>query len=610
MPRTRSQRSRKGSARRPVLRRSLAATALASIVMAGLVAATVPSTVAPTVAAWNDTEWDQATIGTDSFACGTDKNYTSSASGRFLSGSLVGTDLDTVAGVAGVSATKSGLTNAAVTPTTALRLGTQTTDVETFGNPLLVSALQGVAGIDLTGMIQLGLPLGSAGALNQYAQVTSTGKSAGASGLVSNSGAMDVTSGAPSNALPEPATISLARLLSKDISAVDLRVGAVAASSQLDWCAQLENQLWGDKTMTEAVRDYNIASLDLRVQSPLVSDLVGSVSSTVTGLEDALAALVRMDGPLAGTIRSTVGASSLLTVPLMGTLVPGTITGQVTVGNVDLTTVKQLLSSPLTDGTVTIDLATGTVTMNLATLLGDTAKGIKDLDPNTELVLNARVVNELNARVGTLLDSWTSRVVVALTAAEQAVLAAPVTVATSINLTLLGSDVAALDIRLRNTDPTDVSPMTVRDVINGTAALQVTSRVVGSQILGGLLAGVAALAAGVTTDLVAPTKALLSTSLVTPVTTLGSGLAAATLPVVTALAGVVNSLPSIVSLRVNVQPDKPKAPAGPSFVSATGQSSAEYRVSALRVGLLDGLGAPVAAVYLATATSGVNTRVR
>ena len=600
MPRTRSQRSRRGSARRPVLRRSLAATALASIVMAGLAAATIPSAVVPTVASWNDTEWDHATIGTDSFTCGTDTNYTSSASGRFLSGSLVGTNLDTLAGVAGVNATKSGDANATVTPTNALRLGTQTAGVETFGNPLPITALNGVVGLDLTGL-SLNLPVGSAGALNQYAQVTSTGKSAGASGLVSNSGAIDVTSGTPSNALPEPATISLGNVLPTSVSAVDLRVGAVAASSQLDWCAQLENQLWGDKTMTEAVRDYNIASLDLRVKSPLVSNLVGSVSSTVTGLENAIGRLQGTGvGSIANTIQGTVSSSSLL-----GALVPGAMTSTVTVGPVDLAATKALLTTPLTDGTVTIDLAAGTVSANLAALLGDSVQGINNLDPNTELVINARVVNELNARVGTLLNTWTTTVVTALATTQQAVLAAPVTVATSINLQLATLDVAALDIVLRNTSPTT----TVGDLISGSAALQVTSRVLGSDVLGAVQAAVAPLATAVTTDLRGPMVALMSGRLVTPVTTLGSDLAAATVPVVTALAVVIDSLPSIVSLRVNVQPDKPNAPAGPSYVRATGQASAEYRVSALRVGLLDSVGS-VAAVYLATATSGVNTRVR
>ena len=292
-----------------------------------------------------------------------------------------------------------------------------------------------------------------------------------------------------------------------------------------------------------------------------------------------------------------MGSSSLL-----GPLVPGAITGTVNMGPFDLTAVNDLLTTPLSDGTVTVNLTEGTISVNLASLLGDSVHGINDLAPNSELVLNAAVLNSLTARVGALLDAWTASVTAAL---QTAVRAAPLTVDTSIALSLrvlgLPVDVVRLDVDLPTT--------TVGDVLDGRAALTASTTILREDLLSGLLTGVAALATGLTNDLVAPTKALLSKSLVSPVTTVGSRLAVATVPVVTALAVVIDSLPSLVSLRVNVQPDKPNAPVGPSFVAATGQSSAEYRVSALRVGLLDSVGS-VAAVYLATATSGVNTRVR
>ncbi|MFC5928049.1 hypothetical protein D6T64_10100 [Cryobacterium melibiosiphilum] len=585
--------------------RSLAGTALAAVLAASLLVVTVPGPTAPTMASWNDAEWTSGSLGTDSFDCGADTNYSTTASARFLSGSLLGTNLDSVAELAGVTATRNVSGAAPVTPTTSLVLATGDPATDAYANPLPASALNGVVGLDLTGLT-LGLPGGSAGALNQYARVSTDGTSAGASGLVNNSGGVGVTAGTPSSELPESATLSLAQALPVVSGVTDARleIGAVAASSQLDWCAALLSQVWGDGTISGVTRDYGIAGLDLVVDSPLVSDLVGSVNGTIAGLEAAVTDLSGTNGLINSTIRSALLASGLL-----GTLGLGSITGTVTVADPQLASaVGTLLTTPLSDGTVTINLVDGTVAVNLATLLGDSTQGINNLAPNTELVLTSAVLNPLAARVGALLDAWTVNVTAAVT---DAVNAAVLSVESSVTISLppvlgVAVEVLRLDIGLRNVNAGDTSSTTVGDVLAGRAALAIVPTTLGVG-----LGGVTALVTGLTASLVAPVSTLLTTQLLTPVSSLGAALAAASAPIVTALGSVVAALPSLLSLAVNVQPDQAGALPGPGYSAAVPpRTSAEYRVSALRIGLLDSVGsAGFVYAHLATATAGVNARL-
>ncbi|MFC5928044.1 hypothetical protein D6T64_10075 [Cryobacterium melibiosiphilum] len=81
------------------------------------------------------------------------------------------------------------------------------------------------------------------------------------------------------------------------------------------------------------------------------------------------------------------------------------------------------------------------------------------------------------------------------------------------------------------------------------------------------------------------------------------------------LSGLFAALPGVLTLTVNVQPDQADAPPHPPYQAANPpDSSAEYRVSALRIGLLDSApgsvaGSELASVTLATASAGANARL-
>ncbi|QSB24329.1 choice-of-anchor G family protein [Curtobacterium sp. 24E2] len=422
--------------RRPLhLRRGRIAVVTGIVVAAAL----VTPTAVPSTASWSDREWAHGAVGTSSFDCGTDADYTSTASSRFLGGSIAGIDLDDVATVRGVDVAKTGAAPASVEPATAPELGTGGRPfTQAFGNPLDVGLLGDVAGIDLTGL-GLGLPAGSAGAVNQVATASGTGEAVAASGLVADSGGVLVTPTTPSGDLPDPASITLGRALPgiADVTDVGLDVGAVGASAQLAGCDAISEDVWGgvvqrtlatnlraavqqvaaDSGPAGLERDYGIASLDLRVDSPLVGALVTAVNDTVVQLDAAVDALGGQDGVLARTIdQGVLGVLGGLT----GSLGLGTIGGTVEITGPDLAgAVAPLLAEPVQDagGTLSLDLSAGSVRVDLAHLLGDDEHGLNDLPPNHEVVLDAVTLGALADRLGQVVDAWAGKITTALTTA-------------------------------------------------------------------------------------------------------------------------------------------------------------------------------------------------
>jgi hypothetical protein len=564
-----------------------------------LAAATTVGAVGLTNASWATQEWTTAALGTQG-ACGADTGFTTTASGRFLGGSLLGTNLDALAALQSASASRAAAAPPLATPAGAVHVPAGPTD-DTYLNPLNVTAL-GAIGIDLSGLT-LGLPIGSAGAVNQYARVTSTGYSAGAAGLVSDSGGLRVTPTTPANQLPQPASIGLASLLPvSGIANLALKVGAVGASSTLDWCAAMHAAQWGGAPTTGSTRSYGIAGLGLALDSPLVAALTAAVSSTVSSVDTAVSGLVGPTGSIASTLQSRL-------TTLLGSLGLGGYTAAVSVSGLDLhTTVDPLLTQKLTDGVVTIDLSNGHVGVDLAKLLGG-VDGLNSLPPNTQLVINAPVANALVARVGALLDTWTTTVLAALTAAIRA---ATLNIAITADAQVAGIDVIQLGI---------TGAVGLGAVLDGTATLAVTADVlpllplvqatVDAALTGlglGTLSTVAsALVSPLATGLLAPVTTLLATTLVGLVTTLGATLATVTAPLVTALSAVFSGLPGILSVMVNVQPDQVGAPAGSTFTAGVApHQSPQYTVSALRLGVLDAVGGATTFVTLATASAGAN----
>lgn len=575
-----------------------------TLAILAVAAVTVPSLTAST-AAWNDTEWVHGeALGTDSMICGVDQDFDAAASGRFLSGELVGLDLDTVASLKGMDLTLAG-GSLTVDPPGAQNLGA-TPPTYAYANPLVLGVIGDVVTLDLTGL-GVGLPDGSAGAVNQYARVSGFGDdTAGAAGLVTNSGAVMVTPTTPDDELPDPARITLAPLLTGVlgpgvVDAVDLEVGAVASSSVLDGCEALVSQVWGDGLISGSTRDYGIASLGLNVDAPVVGDLVSTVNAGV--------------GTIGAAVDSLLGSSGLISNAILADLelaLPGVlttaVTGNVTLSGLDLPgAVSTLLTTPLTDGVVTVDLQVGTVDVDLDALLGS----LNEQAPNTELVLNDTVLNPIITRAGALLDAWTTQIVNALT---QELREATLTIALSAVVSAPG-----VPPLLPGLDVLDVSigyTGTVGAVLDGTASFAISAEAAG--VVSTINTLLAALGLPTVDDLITTVNGLsstlvtsvanaITTTAVGAITTLGSQLATATTELVSLLSSIVGALPNVVSLMVNVQPDQPGAPPGSAYLPGTDSSTPEYTVSALRIGLVDALGS-VAHVLFATSTAGPVSR--
>jgi hypothetical protein len=555
--------------------------------VAAVVAVAVPG-VATSTASWKDQEWTHGAVGTSAFRCGTDDDYTSRSASRFLSGTLADTDLDSVATVKGVDVTKTGTTGATVDPATAPEITNDRTTAA-FGNPLDVGLLGDVLGLNLTGL-SVGLPAGSAGAVNQIARSTATGKSTAAAGLVNDSGGLLVTESTPPDQLPEPATLDVGQALPavSGVTDVGLEVGSVGSAAQLDGCALLEDQIWGTTTaaartttssgalartaMTVAaapaphvVRDYGIASLDLRIDSPLVRSLTQSVNNTASSIDQNVTALAGTNGRLSQTIQQNIVGA------LTNGLGLGTVSGTVAVDGTRLApALTPVLTQPLTDGTLTVDLANGSVRVDLAHLLGDDAKGLNDLPPNTEIVLDADLLNELTARLGTLLNTWTQRVITLVTTLLHGL---TITIALNVNLNLLGVPLVQLNIRMDSG---------VGALIAGQSSITVGTTLLGLNL--GLLTGViSALVTGLVNGLPAVILSTVQANLTTPVGTLGTTLAGTVRPILTAVSSVLSFLPGLLSLTVNVQEEQAGARDGTAVRTGT------YSIAALRIQLLSAL---------------------
>lgn len=582
--------------------RSLLRARRAPLVAAGVAVALVTGAVTPGIvpvaAAWTDREWAKGGVATEDVACGTDTGFTTTASARFLRGSLLSLPLDTVAGVAGLSAVDDAAPGSQRTPSTAPSLGSGA-----YANPLAITAISGAAALDLTGL-SAGLPAGSAGALNQYVRVSETGTSTAASGLVSDSGGVGVTSGTAAS-LPGRATISLARVLpaTTDITRGDLAVGAVASRATLDWCSARRSALWGDGSVDGVTRDYGIAGLELRLASPVVGGVATAVGSTTTTVLPAAAtALSGTTGGIATSVGTALDG-------LIGGLLRTGLSGGVTITGLGAATtaVAPLLTAPLrsADGSVAIDLAAGTVLVDLAALTGRGAEGLNGLPPNSELVLSAPVVNAISARVGALMDARTVEIQAALTSALRGVRVS-IDLSTRVR-TVLGIPVMDVAVEYDGT---------LAELTGGTRPIVVTTDVLSlssvlNPVLGALGLGsidlLSAAVRGLSTSLVSTLTTTVGTLLVAPVTTLGATLATLSGRLVTAVAAVVDPLPSLLSVMVNVQPDRPGAPPGSVAVPGDGRNtSPERSVTALRIGLVDAV-APAAGpsvVELATSTAG------
>lgn len=572
-----------------------------AVIRAALAAATgmllvVPLGITATTANWNDAEWvhDDA-LGTGVLDCAQNPALESRSRGTFLAGELLGVDLDAIAQLDDMRLTVRPDGGAVPDPANALNLGSPP-PTSTFANPLNVGEL-GIAGVDLTGF-SVGLPGAALGAANQWTQGAPTGRAAGASGLINDSGAVLVSDTTPDSDLPRPATIDITALLPTvaGLNAARLEVGAVAARSQLNGCAALLDQVWGvPAAQPIAQRAYGIAGLGLVLDAPAVGALTGAVTTTVGQLETAVAGLT------GGAISEALSETLRLRV---STLASTQTTGTVTITGLDLrSTVAPFLALQLRGNGFTIDLANGRILVDLERLTGP----LNNAAPNTQLVLNAGVVNAITAEAGALLDAWATDVTAAL---RSAIRNAQVSVALTVKVTAANYDLATVKLALTSTignvvDGNVAVGVSLSDVPTGPIVTVINAALaaIGVPSLSVILVALSPAQSGpaLTTSL----TSLLTTRLLNPVTTLGTTLSTLSAPVVTVLATVLNALPSVVSVMVNVQPDVSGAPPGSTYTLPTARSTAEYAVTALRLGLADfATPSDIAHVLFATGSAG------
>jgi LPXTG-motif cell wall-anchored protein len=183
------------------------------------------------------------------------------AEARFLTGSVVGEDLDDVVSLHGASSAHRGD-------------GAPVADTNPLGLDVLRQTL-----LDIDGGIQVEplRDLAELGLVNQYATSGPSGQAGAGTGLVADNGAIGTGKEA---GYPETATIHLTDLLGSNVTDsvadVDLVVEAVSAIAQVDPRAGLNTT------------DYEIAGMYLEISVPLLVDLLADLGSGLGGGEECV----------------------------------------------------------------------------------------------------------------------------------------------------------------------------------------------------------------------------------------------------------------------------------------------------------------------------------
>lgn len=296
---------------------------------------------------------------------------------QFLSGSLLGVNLDNVASLEGAHA-QADADDAPMT----------------VKDPLEVKALNTVtvgdgssAQTDLGGVVQLG-------AVGQYATAAKDGTSAAQTGAVQNDGGVGVGQDQPMDG--GNANLDLSKLLgsgfANNITNLQLAINAVAAKAASDG--------------KDASGDYSLDGVDLTFTSPAISQLTEKVNSALDAVTNRLADLGGADGLLAGDLNKALTALN----PALN-LVGGNadVTASVDTGDLHKL-VQDLLQEQYGSKGITFNLETGVVTLDLAKLLGE---NLNDLAPGTELIDGSILdpaLNSVTTQVSGIADQVVDRV--------------------------------------------------------------------------------------------------------------------------------------------------------------------------------------------------------
>lgn len=597
--------------------RFLALALAALVVTSGAVGAT------PSLASWTDVEHVRSeTAAAD---CTVSGSVDSTAWGRMLTGTLLGTDIDPVAAIDGITVENldPALTSSATTSAVPSDLGSDAWSADLALSVL--SALDVGAGIPL--------PFDSdTGTYTQYGRATSDGISVGASGAVTAATGGLASLDDPGTATPRLASLSLSTLFGAalpglgvdpaDLADAELRIGTVGAIAELDSCASL----WaGSAPGADLLRDYLVQDLGLALTSATVTDVATEIRASVTDLETTLDALAPAGTAITGAALAAVQSSlaSILDLDLLGVDISLASLDGATIGvDFDLDPVVAAVSGELTDGVVTIDLTSGLVHADLAALFDaaySSSGGLNGLPANTS-VLTAPVLAELSNRAGALLTEFIDLTL--QPALDAALDAATVTVELDATLrtqaTVLFTTVNVLGLDLHSEitgtvggftgmpgAPTPVVATTVTEASPG--ILTTLLALLGIDLSSLTTAVVGAIAAPLVTDLVPVVGTQVVTPLLATATTATTSsvasLTTVTVPAfLVALDPVLAAVRTLLDVTVNAQPDQAGSVGEPD-----GAVAGRWYQSALHVGVVDGAAASVAEFYLANASVGPNS---
>lgn len=599
-----------------------AALAGAVVALAAVVATTG---VRGSAAAWTDREWDAAALA--ALDCALPGTGTSTGTGRLLGGTLLGVDVDGVAEVHGVTVTNDGVT---ATPDPATADAVVGSSGLAFQDSLTVTALES---LQVEAGNLLVLPLATdAGVYGQYARADRMVGSAGAAGLVTDSGGIDLGPfTAPADERPELGSLRLGALLEEALGAplasavasgvtdLSLEVGAVAGAAVLDGCAAA----WSGDGYAALDRDYAIAGLGLGVESPLVGGLVTAVDGVLEGVQSTVDGLSGDAGLVSGILSGVTGVLS----GVLGAVGVSAPTASLAV-TVDLSAARQLLTSSIADdaGILDVDLRGGAVRIDLDALVGEVygSDGLNGLPPNTQLLLDGAAVAAVEDALTDAVGEWVGGVVGAV---ETALGAARVAVVIDLPLrvTLLGIPVTLGVLNL------DVSA-SLADLLDGDAVVDVrmdrTEGLCALAVVGALACStVTALLDGLTATLLDSVALTVGTLVGDALGTLADGLPGALDTALDApVAGVLGVLDAtlsglfgpaaLLSVLVNAQNDPDPAAAGagpepPSWSDIPGDpddvpfATGRYDVAALLITVVGALDA----VELALARGSVGGNV-
>lgn len=594
------------------------ATVLALAVPAVLVGAVL---VPASSASWVDEEFVAAGIGAAD--CAAPDTVDSTAWGRFLTGSMSGQALEPVAAIDGITVSNidPAIASSATSASSVVDLGS-----DAWSTTVELDSLDGqpVGGGET-------LPFGpnNTGSYTQYGRATSGGLSVGASGAVTSAAGGVVSLETPGSATPRLATLTLSSFLDPTLAGgtlgttvsqladVGLRLGAMGGIARYDSCSVL----WDRATEPGAalVREYVVDDLGLDFTSSRVTDFTSNLRTTLNSLEDNLDTLLAPGTSITGTALTSITSAltSALNLSVAGVTISLGSVDSVKVGvDFELQPVLDLVTGPVTDGVVTVNLSTGRVSADLAALFGAAygTSELNGLDPNTN-VLTPAVLSAISSRAGTLLTAFvTGTLQPALTAALNAGTVTAVIDATLRTRVLF---VNVLGLKLHSTITGSVASFTG---VPGAPAPVVSSTVTEAStgilntLLGLLGINLATLSSAVVAAVVAPLVTtvvpVIGSAVVAPVLTTATGSAASTLTTVTGttipavtgqLGAVLTTLNTLVDITVNARPDQPN-PVGSPSVAAPGR----YFETALHVGVVNASASTVATLYFGNGSVGPN----